>query len=77
MLQHRHAWPERTDGGDPTEISWWHDPKSVHRKYPTAHDGVIETREKGNTGSKRSTPAKDIPRDPEVVRALYQLERMN
>lgn len=39
--QHRHVFP----GYEGPDNKWWHDPKLVHKRYPTAHDGVIEERD--------------------------------
>lgn len=57
--QHRHVFP----GYEGPDNKWWHDPKLVHRRYPTAHDGVIEERD--------HTPIPRGPRKPEVPQYSY------
>ena len=51
--QHRHVFP----GYEGPDNKWWHSPTLVHKRYPTAHDGVIEERE--------HTP---VPRGPRTAK---------
>lgn len=46
MLQHRHVFPGyEGPKNDPDGSKWWHACTMVHRKYPTAHEVILEERE--------------------------------